>query len=88
MEIARGSYVRLTENIMNMILMIPLGLFLGIIQKGKHLKVNIMGAVLFCYSIKFLQLVLKKGAFELIDDPLNNLIVFFCINLLVQFSKW
>lgn len=69
--IREGSYVILPETIMNVIVFIPVGLMMGLAYREANWKrVLVVGASL-SFSIELLQLLFKKGCFE-IDDILHN----------------
>lgn len=69
--IEQGQIVLLAENIMNVILFMPLGLVLGISFKNlQWWKIIVMG-ILFSITIETLQFYLKKGLSEF-DDVLHN----------------
>ena len=67
---ARGMILR------NCLMLFPLGLLLplSLPRKNIRFKTVVIVSVLFAYGIEFSQLFLKKGNFELVDDPFHNVI--------------
>lgn len=61
----------LIENMMNILVFVPIGLLLGLLAKSKtFVRVTILGACI-SIGIEFLQLIFKKGFSEL-DDVMHN----------------
>lgn len=60
----------------NCLMLFPVGFLLPLLFPGRRLRFSAMLLCAFClaYCIEVLQLVLKKGTFELVDDPLHNVL--------------
>lgn len=72
--LSNGNISMLIENLLNILLFIPFGFLYGLtFCKSRKISMFVCSCIL-SYTIEFAQLLLKKGVFELLDDPLNNLI--------------
>lgn len=69
--IAQGQKILLAENLMNVLVFIPVGLLLGLgFHRWSFIKIIGFG-ILFSMSVEFMQLVFKRGFCE-IDDVIHN----------------
>lgn len=69
--IVQGQTNLLAENLMNVLVFIPVGLLLGLgFQRWSFIKIIGFG-ILFSISVEFMQLVFKRGFCE-IDDVIHN----------------
>jgi len=66
-----GRTELLTENIMNVVAFVPIGLLLGVCIKGLKLWHAFLVGACLSVSIEVLQFILKKGFSEL-DDVMHN----------------
>ena len=79
MMVAKGDESRLGEIALNILMMIPFGLFLGIFISidlefwDIHLFQSLAAGFIFSLLIELVQLISKRGTFE-IDDIINNTI--------------
>ena len=73
---ASGDLNVLVQILSNVVLMLPVGFTAVFCTWPKQLKLGwvALGALMFSYLIELLQLVLHYGFFELVDDPLHNLL--------------
>lgn len=60
----------------NCLMLFPVGFLLPLLFPRRRFRFSTMLLCAFCltYCIEVLQLVLKKGTFELVDDPLHNVL--------------
>lgn len=58
--------------VFNILMFVPVGVLLRLMEV-KPLRM-ILTAVLLSYSIEVMQLIFKKGYFELFDDPFHNVL--------------
>ena len=73
--IARGTGTLLRENALNVLLFLPLGFLLPQVDlRCRSAKRTALLCLGLSYSIELLQLLLRRGTFELFDDPLHNLL--------------
>ena len=71
MEIINGKHDLIPENIMNVVVFLPLGLFLGLTFRALKWKSVFLVAVSLSLSIEILQFILQRG-FSDPDDVLHN----------------
>lgn len=71
-EIANGSRVFVIQGIFNILMFVPIGILLRLIDIWFGWAV--LCAILLSYSIEFMQLIFKRGYFELFDDPFHNVL--------------
>lgn len=71
-ELLRGNWIGLVENIENIFLFIPLGMILGALKRIDLKRVIALGLI-FSLSIELLQLIFCLGTFEF-DDLVHNTI--------------
>lgn len=72
--IINGDFKLFIEIILNIMLYIPIGLLFALVSNKIKLKQLIVIAISISYFIELLQLLFRRGCFELVDDPLDNLI--------------
>lgn len=66
-----GSSYLFFEIVLNYFLLMPVGFLLPIIKQRRPFRCTVTAGFLFSLSIEFLQLVLRRGLFEL-DDIMGN----------------
>lgn len=64
----------LVENLLNVILLMPVGFLLPVISRRMKLRHIILVAFVMSYTIEVLQLIFCKGLFEWVDDPFHNVL--------------
>ena len=59
----------------NIVMLFPMGFLLPLCMGNKRISLRLMVSVTLTvsYMVEFLQLLLKRGTFELVDDPFSNL---------------
>ena len=72
MAFKKKKYSLLLENALNCILFVPYGACFANIYTKKSYGKLLVEALAFSYLIEFLQLFLRRGIFELFDDPIHN----------------
>ena len=88
-----GKSYLITENLLNIVLFIPIGFFLGVLNRNKnsHSWWTVLGVVLLIsICIEFLQLVFKKGFCEFDDlfhNSLGGLLGYYLSHLFVNKMK-
>jgi glycopeptide antibiotics resistance protein len=68
-----GQKYLILENILNILVFVPVGMFCGFISKGKKTYIIILGGLLLSMSIELIQFILKRGFAE-VDDVIHNTI--------------
>lgn len=77
----------------NCLMLFPVGFLLPLLFPARRFRFSAMllCAFILTYCIEVLQLVLKKGTFELVDDPLHNvlgaLLGYGCCQLILLFTR-
>lgn len=69
-----GRMDLLVENLLNIVLLMPVGLLLPVLNRKLKLKHIILAASVMSYTIELSQLIFCKGLFELFDDPFHNIL--------------
>lgn len=84
-EVFAGDIVLLTQNILNLFLLFPAGMFFSLIKRIKLRRVFLYGLGI-SVSIELLQLILKRGLFEF-DDMVHNSFGFLLGYWLMRYMK-
>ncbi len=71
-EIKQGNMEYVLDVAFNLLMFVPVGALLRLMEI-KPLRM-ILTAVLLSYSVEFMQLIFKRGYFELFDDPFHNVL--------------
>ncbi len=69
-----GRMDLLVENLLNIVLLMPVGFLLPVLNRKFKLKHIILAASVMSYTIELSQLIFCKGLFELFDDPVHNIL--------------
>lgn len=69
-----GRMDLLVENLLNIVLLMPVGFLLPVLKRKFKLKHIILAASVMSYTIELSQLIFCKGLFELFDDPFHNIL--------------
>lgn len=69
-----GRMDLLVENLLNIVLLMPAGFLLPVLNRKFKLKHIILAASVMSYTIELSQLIFCKGLFELFDDPFHNIL--------------
>lgn len=82
MKIAEGRTVYLVENLLNIVLFVPLGVFLGSLLGSKSSKRVVVYGSLVSILIEFAQLITHRGLWEF-DDVFHN-----CIGCIIGYALY
>ena len=67
-----GRMDLLVENFLNVLLLLPVGILFPALSRKIKFRHTVALAAVISYIIEFSQLFLRRGLFELVDDPFHN----------------
>lgn len=77
-----GRIDLLVENFLNVLLLLPIGILFPALSRKIKFRHTVALTAVISYTIEFSQLFLRRGLFELVDDPFHNVmgaVVGYCI---------
>lgn len=69
-----GRMDLLVENFLNVLLLFPIGILFPALSGKIKFRHTVALAAVISYTIEFSQLFLRRGLFELVDDPFHNVL--------------
>lgn len=72
--VTHGSRDLLVENLLNIVMLMPVGFLLPVLSQKIKVKHTFLVALAISYAIEFSQLLFGGGLFELVDDPFHNIV--------------